>query len=69
MEYRPGMVLSGGGSRGLAHIGFLKALREEGIEPDCLSATSAGAIVAALYAAGYSARARMGEIARLVQGA
>ena len=54
MEYRLGMVLSGGGSRGLAHIGVLKALAEEGIEPDCLSATSAGAIVAALYAAGYS---------------
>jgi NTE family protein len=54
MEYKLGMVLSGGGSRGLAHIGVLKALGEEGIEPDCLSATSAGAIVAALYAAGYS---------------
>ncbi|MFQ5349587.1 MAG: patatin-like phospholipase family protein [Thermoanaerobaculia bacterium] len=54
MEYRLGMVLSGGGSRGLAHVGVLKALAEEGIEPDCLSATSAGAIVAALYAAGYS---------------
>ena len=48
------MVLSGGGSRGLAHIGVLKALGEEGIEPDCLSGTSAGAIVAALYAAGHS---------------
>jgi NTE family protein len=54
MEYRLGMVLSGGGSRGLAHIGVLKALGEEGIEPDCLSATSSGAIVSALYAAGYS---------------
>jgi NTE family protein len=54
MEYGLGMVLSGGGSRGLAHIGVLKALAEEGIEPDCLSATSAGAIVAALYSAGYS---------------
>ena len=54
MEYGLGMVLSGGGSRGLAHVGVLKALGEEGIEPDCLSATSAGAIVAALYAAGYS---------------
>ena len=54
MEYRLGMVLSGGGSRGLAHVGVLKALGEEGIEPDCLSGTSSGAIVAALYAAGYS---------------
>jgi NTE family protein len=55
MEYKLGMVLSGGGSRGLAHIGVLKALAEEGIEPDCLAASSAGAIVAALYAAGHSA--------------
>ena len=54
MEYRLGMVLSGGGSRGLAHIGVLKALAEEGIEPDCFSATSSGAIIAALYAAGHS---------------
>ena len=54
MEYGLGMVLSGGGSRGLAHVGVLAALAEEGIEPDCLSATSAGAIVAALYAAGFS---------------
>jgi NTE family protein len=49
------MVLSGGGSRGLAHMGVLKAMAEEGIEPDCIAATSAGAIVAALYAAGYPA--------------
>ena len=54
MEYRLGMVLSGGGSRAAAQIGVLQALAEEGIEPDCLAATSAGAIVAALYAAGYS---------------
>ena len=54
MEFSLGMVLSGGGSRGLAHIGVLKALSEEGIEPDCFSATSSGAIVAALYSAGYS---------------
>ena len=59
MEYGLGMVLSGGGSRGLAHVGVLKALAEEGVEPDCLSATSAGAIVAALYAAGYSPEAML----------
>lgn len=53
--YEFGMVLSGGGSRGVAHIGVLKALTEEGIEPQILSATSAGAIVAALYASGCSA--------------
>jgi NTE family protein len=50
------MVLSGGGVRGLAHVGVLKALAEEGIEPDVLSGTSSGAIVAALHAAGYPAK-------------
>jgi NTE family protein len=53
VRYRLGMVLSGGGSRGLAHAGVLRALAEEGIEPDCIAGTSAGALVGALYAAGY----------------
>lgn len=53
MEYRLGIVLSGGGSRGLAHIGVLAALAERGIVPDCLAGASAGAIVGALAAAGY----------------
>lgn len=55
MQHHVGIVLSGGGSRGLAHIGVLEALRENGIEPGCISGTSAGALVGALYAAGYSA--------------
>lgn len=55
MQYELGLVLSGGGVRGLGHVGVLKALSEEGIEPQVLAGTSAGAIVAALYAAGYSA--------------
>ncbi len=55
VRYGLGMVLSGGGARGLAHVGVLKALAEEGIEPEVLSGTSAGAIVAALYAGGHSA--------------
>ncbi|MDX1502347.1 MAG: patatin-like phospholipase family protein [Thermoanaerobaculia bacterium] len=54
MEYRLGIVLSGGGARAAGHIGVLKALAEEGIEPDCFSGTSGGAIVGALAAAGYS---------------
>lgn len=49
-----GIVLSGGGSRGIAHIGALRALRENGIEPDCIAGVSAGAVVGALYAAGHS---------------
>jgi NTE family protein len=49
-----GIVLSGGGSRGIAHIGVLRALVEQGIHPTCIAGVSAGAIVGALYAAGYS---------------
>lgn len=49
-----GLALSGGGARGVAHIGVLRALGEKGIEPDVLSGTSAGAIVATWYAAGLS---------------
>lgn len=52
MRYRLGLVLSGGGVRGVAHAGALAALGEHGIEPDCVSGTSAGAIVGALWAAG-----------------
>ncbi|MBQ0786119.1 MAG: patatin-like phospholipase family protein [Oceanihabitans sp.] len=47
-----GLVLSGGGVRGVAHIGAIKALEEAGIYPTHISGTSAGAIVGALYAAG-----------------
>ena len=49
-----GIVLSGGGVRGMAHIGVLKALKEHGIEPNWVSGTSVGALVGALYARGAS---------------
>lgn len=49
-----GMALSGGGARGIAHIGVLQALREAGIVPEVLSGTSAGSIVGALHAAGHT---------------
>jgi NTE family protein len=52
--YRTGLVLSGGGARGFAHLGVIQALNEAGIFPDVLSGTSAGALVAVLYADGYS---------------
>jgi NTE family protein len=52
-QYKTGLVLSGGGARGLAHIGLLQALNEAGIFPDVISGTSAGAIVGSLYADGY----------------
>lgn len=47
-----GLVLSGGGVRGVAHIGAIKALEEAGIYPTHISGTSAGAIVGSLYATG-----------------
>ncbi len=47
-----GIALSGGAARGWAHIGVIKALEENGIVPEVISGTSAGAIVAAIYANG-----------------
>jgi predicted acylesterase/phospholipase RssA len=49
------LALSGGGSRGFAHIGVLKALEEEKLDPDLIVGTSMGAVVGGLYAAGYTA--------------
>ena len=48
-----GLVLSGGGMRGAAHIGAIKALEEHNLYPNHIAGTSAGAIVGALYAYGY----------------
>lgn len=48
-----GIALAGGGIRGIAHAGVLKALDENGIKIDAIGGTSAGSIVAALYAMGY----------------
>ncbi|MFZ5972602.1 MAG: patatin-like phospholipase family protein [Bacteroidota bacterium] len=48
-----GIALSGGGARGIAHIGVLKALEEMGVHIDVVAGTSAGSIVGALYAYGY----------------
>lgn len=52
--YKTGLVLSGGGARGFAHLGVIKALNESGIFPEVISGTSAGAIVGSLYADGYT---------------
>ncbi|WP_346855426.1 patatin-like phospholipase family protein [uncultured Draconibacterium sp.] len=49
-----GLVLSGGGAKGLAHVGVIKVLEEAGIKPDIITGTSMGSIVGSLYAAGYS---------------
>lgn len=55
-DQRPhiGLTLSGGGARGLAHIGILQAIDSAGLRIDYLSGTSMGSIVGALYAIGYS---------------
>ncbi|MDP8219860.1 MAG: patatin-like phospholipase family protein [Candidatus Stygibacter frigidus] len=52
---RIGLVLSGGGAKGLAHIGVLKVLEEYGIQPEFITGTSMGSIIGALYSLGYSA--------------
>lgn len=57
-----GLALGGGGARGLAHIGVLKVLEENGIHPDIIAGTSIGSIIGALYASGL----RAVEIERLV---
>jgi NTE family protein len=51
-----GVTLSGGGAKGLAHIGILEAIDSAGLRVDCISGTSMGGIVGSLYAAGYSGR-------------
>lgn len=48
------LALGGGAARGFAHIGVIKALEAQGIVPDIIVGTSAGAVVGSLYAAGYN---------------
>jgi predicted acylesterase/phospholipase RssA len=75
---RLGLALGGGGLRGLAHLGVLRALERAGIYPDLISGTSVGAVMAALYSQGYSPDALLelfqqelasGPLMRLVPGA
>ncbi|MCF6241717.1 MAG: patatin-like phospholipase family protein, partial [Bacteroidales bacterium] len=49
---RIGLVLSGGGAKGIAHVGFLRVMEEAGIHPDYISGTSMGSLVGALYVIG-----------------
>ncbi|HLE06927.1 MAG TPA: patatin-like phospholipase family protein, partial [Candidatus Nanoarchaeia archaeon] len=49
-----GLALGGGGARGVAHLGVLKALEEAGFKPDVIAGTSIGSIVGALYARGFN---------------
>ena len=54
-DVKIGLVLSGGGAKGFAHVGVLKVLEEAGIRIDYIGGTSMGAIIGGLYASGYSA--------------
>ena len=58
-----GLALSGGGARGTAHVGVLRALEEMGIRVDYIAGTSMGAIVGGLYASGYDSD----QILRIVE--
>ncbi|MDT7835172.1 patatin-like phospholipase family protein [Aquabacterium sp. OR-4] len=58
---RIGLALGGGAARGFAHIGVIQVLEEAGIKPDLVTGTSAGSLVAAMYASGKSGA----ELARL----
>jgi NTE family protein len=62
---RTALVLSGGGAKGLAHIGVLRVLDSLGIRPDLVVGTSIGAVVGALYASGYTGR-ELDSLARVV---
>ncbi len=55
-DLKVGLVLSGGGAKGLAHIGALKVIDSLGIRVDYIAGTSMGAIIGALYASGYSGK-------------
>ena len=52
-KYKTGIALSGGGARGIAHLGVLKAIKEEGIKPSIIAGTSAGALAGAFFADGF----------------
>ncbi len=55
-DVKVGLVLSGGGAKGLAHIGVLKVLDSLGVRVDYVAGTSMGAIIGSLYASGYSGK-------------
>ena len=66
-KHRPSDLRSGGGfARGLAHIGVLKVLEEEGIPVNFIAGTSVGSVIGAAYCSGISAR-ELEEMAALVR--
>ncbi|MGE0372592.1 MAG: patatin-like phospholipase family protein, partial [Gammaproteobacteria bacterium] len=63
-DARVGLVLSGGGARGLAHVGVIRVLESQGIRPAVITGTSMGSVIGALYASGRTAD----EIERIARG-
>ncbi|HEY5918851.1 MAG TPA: patatin-like phospholipase family protein, partial [Chryseolinea sp.] len=57
-----GIVLSGGGARGISHLGVLKALEEFHVKLDCISGTSVGALIGAFYSQGYAPEEILNDI-------
>ena len=62
-KHKIGLALSGGGALGFAHIGAIQALEEHGVKPNFISGSSMGAIIGAIYCAGYSPA----KIMRIIQ--
>lgn len=65
MNKKLGFALGAGGARGVAHIGFLKAMEENGIIPDYISGSSMGSVVGSCYASGMSPEEMMSEVEKL----
>ncbi|HEX5806662.1 MAG TPA: patatin-like phospholipase family protein [Macromonas sp.] len=66
---RIGLALGGGAARGFAHVGVIEVLEQNGIRPDCVVGTSAGSLVAALYASGMGANDLMNTALQMEEAA
>lgn len=64
MKKKLGLALGSGGSRGVAHVGLLQALEDEGIKPYCIAGSSIGAVVGGAYASGMP----VGEMRKIISG-
>ncbi len=65
MGKKLGFALGSGGSRGVAHVGFLQAMEEEGIKPDYITGCSMGSVIGAAYASGMSPNAMYAAVKKL----
>ncbi len=64
-----GVALGGGGPKGLAHLGVLRVLEEEGVPIDCVAGSSVGALIGALYAMGYDSAQLYDAVPRIISPA